>query len=289
MGYKMANTCPPLHTTWRCQDLSLWTVLWSCGGWALSIMSLRAAVRIHIMNLITTSISVYSMTLRSPDLLDQGIMWQKSDDWDEHGLTTIWLLAHPHLDRIIPESLCHHGKKKELPKWLVLDILRILVNESLEPGLTWHWELGGMSIIANTSQCLLCARNCSKNLYLLTKWILTFYICRNCGKERLSNPSKIAELAKAGPGYGTQAVKLQNLCLSFPWGRIYIHQMLKKKKECTNVGWDPLPSPTNLFSGNMLMMLLICPQVIFGINAQFDKYVLHWRRCNKCHCCTTQS
>lgn len=29
MGHKMANTCPPLHTTWRRQDLSLWTVLWS--------------------------------------------------------------------------------------------------------------------------------------------------------------------------------------------------------------------------------------------------------------------
>lgn len=143
-----------------------------------------------------TSISVYSVTLKSPDLLGQGIMWQKSDDWDEHGLTAIWLLAYPHLDCIVSESLYHHGKKKETSKWFVLDILRTLVNESLEPGLTWHGGLGGMIIRANTSRCLLRARNCCKNLYLLTKCILTFYICRNCGKERLSNPSKIAELVK---------------------------------------------------------------------------------------------
>ena len=58
--------------------------------------------------------------LEEPWLLPKGTMWQKGDDWNEHGLTAMCFLAHPHLDCIIPEPLYHHGKKKEPPKRFAL-------------------------------------------------------------------------------------------------------------------------------------------------------------------------
>lgn len=40
---------------------------------------------------------------------------------------------------------------------------------------------------------------------------------------KLSNLSKTAQLASAKPGFGTQAVQSQSLCLSDKGGMIYIH------------------------------------------------------------------